>query len=75
MKIGVAKEQMQDWLGDDYGLKTNKAGDKIFVSGDGERKVRFDINNWDHGGATGPHVHFENNDKDAFDQHRFYPQK
>jgi RHS repeat-associated protein len=37
-------KQAQSWLGKDYKVITNKAGDKIFISKDGLRKMRFDIN-------------------------------
>ena len=35
----------KEWLGDDAQMVTNKSGDKIFLSGDGNRRIRFDINN------------------------------
>lgn len=38
----VAK-QAKSWLGKDYKVIANKAGDKIFMSKDGFRKMRFDI--------------------------------
>lgn len=40
----VAK-QAKSWLGRDYKVVTNKAGDNIFMSKDGLRKMRFDIKN------------------------------
>jgi RHS repeat-associated protein len=51
----VAK-QMQLWLGKNYKTITNKAGDNIFMSKDGLRKIRFDIKN-PHGDK--PHIHLE----------------
>ena len=69
-----AKEKIEEWLGDDYDTITNKDGDKIFVSKDNKKKVRFDIEN-SHGDK--PHAHLEEkvNDEwqDADKQHRIYP--
>ena len=70
----VAK-QVKSWLGKDYKIITNKAGDNIFMSKDGLRKMRFDIKN-PHGDA--PHIHLEifKNGKwtDAIPStHRIYP--
>jgi hypothetical protein len=70
----VAK-QAKNWLGKDAKVITNKAGDNIFMSKDGLRKIRFDINN-PHGDF--PHIHLElyKNSKwqDAISGiHRIYP--
>lgn len=70
----VAK-QAKNWLGKDYKVITNKAGDQIFMSKDGLRKIRFDIKNT-HGDK--PHIHLEEfvNGKwqDAvLGTHRIYP--
>jgi len=72
----VAK-QMRLWLGKNYKSITNKAGDNIFMSSDGLRKIRFDIKN-PHGDK--PHIHlevFENGKwKDAIPgTHRIYPKQ
>ena len=71
----VAK-QAKSWLGKDYKIVTNKAGDNIFMPKDGLRKMRFDIKN-PH--RDSPHIHVEKfiNGKwsDAIpDTHRIYPQ-
>ena len=56
----------------------NKHNDTIFMSGDGSKRVRADINN-SHGDS--PHIHFEKLNstgrrwKDAFETHRFKPGK
>lgn len=68
-----AAEHAKSWLGKNYKSIENKAGDNIFMSEDGTRKIRFDINN-SHGDK--PHFHLEifNNVKwqDALNTHRFY---
>jgi hypothetical protein len=48
-KIDKLNKDIRDFLGKDYKMKTNKYGDKVFLSKDGLRKVRFDIKN--------PHPH------------------
>lgn len=73
--VDNAAKQLRQWLGKDYKVVTNKAGDKIFMSKDGLRKIRFDIKN-SHGDA--PHLHLEifKNGKrhDAIQgTHRIYP--
>gem|GEM_PF-3776324 len=67
--------QIRDWLGENYKALTNKSGDKIFISQDGLRKVRFDIEN-SHGDK--PHIHLEVFEQDKWkdavqDRHRIYP--
>jgi hypothetical protein len=66
--------QVKEYLGENYRTIENKYGDNIFMSENGIRKIRFDINN-SHGDL--PHFHIENfrNGKwyDALDTHRFYP--
>lgn len=74
-KVGNVAKQVQKWLGKDYKTITNKAGDNIFMSKNGLRKMRFDIKN-SHGDA--PHIHLEilKNGKwrDAIPgTHRIYP--
>ena len=66
---------IKTWLGADAKVITNKAGDKIFMSKDGLRKVRFDIKN-PHGDS--PHVHFEELLNGSWEDvipgvHRVYP--
>jgi hypothetical protein len=73
--VDNAAKQARQWLGKDYKVITNKAGDQIFMSKDGLRKIRFDIKN-PHGDA--PHIHLEifKNGKwqDAIPgTHRIYP--
>lgn len=73
--VDDAARQAKSWLGKDYKVITNKAGDNIFMSKDGLRKMRFDIKN-PHGDA--PHIHLEifKNGKwtDAIPgNHRIYP--
>jgi RHS repeat-associated protein len=47
--IGSMADDMVSWLGKDAKTITNKAGDKIFLSKDGTRRIRFDIK------RTSPH--------------------
>jgi hypothetical protein len=44
-KIDPIVHQVKDFLGDSVRIITNESGDKIFLSEDGLRRVRFDINN------------------------------
>ncbi len=71
-----AKELAQSWLGKGYRTITNKAGDKIYISKDGTRKIRFDMNN---PGGDKQHMHLEvlknGKWKDATDTHRIYPKQ
>ena len=71
-----AKELAQSWLGKGYRTITNKAGDKIYISRDGTRKIRFDMNN---PGGDKQHIHLEVLEngkwKDATDTHRIYPKQ
>ncbi len=67
--------QARNWLGKDYRVITNRAGDNIFMSKDGLRKMRFDIRN---SGGDAPHVHLEQFSngrwRDAIPgTHRIYP--
>ena len=48
---------MKDWLGKDARVITNKNGDKVFISGDGTKRIRFDINNTSP--HNNPHGHVE----------------
>ncbi|WP_202813803.1 hypothetical protein [Defluviitalea phaphyphila] len=48
---------MKDWLGKDAKVITNKSGDKVFISSDGTRRIRFDINNTHP--HSNPHGHIE----------------
>jgi hypothetical protein len=43
-KISTAVQSISDWLGQDVQVKTNKNGNKIFLSATGDKKVRFDLN-------------------------------
>lgn len=70
-----AAKQAKTWLGKDCKVIANKAGDNIFISKDGLRKIRFDIKN-SHGDK--PHIHLEvfrkGKWRDALSgQHRIYP--
>lgn len=74
---GEPSKVIKDFLGDKAEVKTNKSGDKIFISADGQRKVRFDIK---HSYGDKPHMHVEVKDSkgewvDATEEHRFYPGK
>ena len=55
--VSEAKERIQSYLGKDYRVITNKNGDKVFISKDGKKRVRFDLNNpHPH---NNPHAHAE----------------
>ena len=55
-KSALSKD-IAGWLGEDTRIITNKAGDKVFLSSDELRRVRFDINNpYPHAEA---HAHIE----------------
>jgi hypothetical protein len=65
------------FLGDGYKVATNAAGDPIFMSKDGLRKIRFDYNNTSNVGEL-PHFHIEQfingRWRDAIrGMHRIYP--
>jgi len=65
----------KSWLGEDARVIVNKAGDKIFISKDGLRKIRFDINN---SHRDIPHIHLQELKngkwKDVIpNAHRLYP--
>ncbi len=75
--IHGAGEAAKRFLGDGYRTITNRAGDKIFMSKDGLRKIRFDFRN-PHGDL--PHVHLEvfrnGRWRDAISGvHRLYPRQ
>ena len=42
-------KEESEWLGSEFRAITNKSGDKVFLSVDGTKRVRFDLNN------TAPH--------------------
>jgi hypothetical protein len=56
-KISNTAQSITDWLGPDTQVKTNKSGDKIFISAGGEKRVRFDLNN--PSPHSNPHAHLE----------------
>ena len=56
-KVGDLAKDIKGWLGNDAKVITNKNGDKIFMSSNGARRVRFDINNTSP--HNNPHGHVE----------------
>ena len=56
-KVTDLAKNMKDWLGKDARVITNKNGDKVFMSGDGTKRIRFDINN--PSPHNNPHGHVE----------------
>ena len=55
--INKAADDIANWLGKDARMIKNDAGDRIFVSADGTKRVRFDINRpYPH---ENPHSHVE----------------
>jgi len=55
--VATLTREMNNWLGSGARVITNRSGDKIFISRDGLRKARFDINN--PSPHNSPHAHFE----------------
>ncbi len=55
--VEVIKNPVVEWLGSDARTITNSAGDKIFLSKDGLRRVRFDFKN--PAPHINPHMHVE----------------
>ncbi|MEW6609825.1 MAG: RHS repeat-associated core domain-containing protein, partial [bacterium] len=74
--IGNVAKKVEKYLGKDYKVITNQKGDKILLSKDGTRRIRFDMKNT-HGDR--PHVHIEEKIgrhwRDATDKHRIYPKE
>ncbi len=73
--VDDAANEARSWLGNDYEVIKNKAGDDIFISKDGLRKIRFEIKN---PGGDAPHIHLEifkrGKWRDAIPgTHRLYP--
>lgn len=68
------EQRISGWLGEGTQFIRNKAGDPVFLSKDGLRRVRFDFKN-PHGDKM--HLHIEHKVggkwKDASSQHRIYP--
>ena len=56
-KVDDLAKGIRDWVGKDARVITNQNGDRIFLSSDGLRKARFDINN--PSPHRSPHAHFE----------------
>ncbi len=69
--VDDAAKLATDFLGKDARVITNKAGDKIFVSKDGLRRVRFDINRPNP--HKNPHAHVEEFINGKWQSARAYP--
>jgi len=63
--------EIKQWLGNDLRMIVNDAGDKIFVSKDGLRRVQFHFNNT--APHTSPHVHIDVKVGGTWKKGRFYP--
>jgi hypothetical protein len=73
LKISNLADNIKNWLGKDARAITNKAGDKIFLSKDGLRRVRFDIKRpYPH---TEAHVHIEELVNGKWKTTRIFPKK
>ncbi len=76
--IDNIKGQIKEYLGEDMKMGEKKNGsDKYFISEDGNRKIRFDIDN-PHGDK--PHMHIEQKAEsgrwqDTMEEHRIYPKE
>ena len=70
-KISQIEGKLSEWLGKETGMIKNKAGDTVFLSKDGAKKVRFDFlrpnphNN--------PHMHMEEFINHEWHGPRIYP--
>jgi len=63
--------QITQWLGKDSRMIVNEAGDKIFLSKDGLRRVQFHINKtYPH---SDPHVHIDIKINGKWIKDRYYP--
>ena len=75
-KVEKFKQIANDFLGKNYTMKLNKAGDPVFINAKNTRRIRFDANNTH---SDKPHAHVEikivNRWKDYLNQHRIYIQK
>jgi hypothetical protein len=58
-RVGSAVSKASEWLGPDARAITNGAGDKIFLSKDGLRRIRTDINRHRPYPHQSPHAHVE----------------
>jgi hypothetical protein len=58
------EKTISDWLGKDARLIRNQAGDPVFLSKDGLKRVRFDFN--DRSPHLNPHAHVEMKVKDKW---------
>ncbi|MCI0382769.1 MAG: tetratricopeptide repeat protein [Chlamydiae bacterium] len=68
------EKRISGWLGEGTKLIRNEAGDPIFISKDGLKRIRFDFNN-SHGDKVHLHIEQKLNGRwqDASSQHRIYP--
>ncbi len=66
--------ELSAWLGDEVKMIKNKSADPVFLSKDGQRRIRFDFNN-PHGDKVHLHIEEKLDGKwqDATSQHRIYP--
>jgi RHS repeat-associated protein len=56
-KVDDLASNIKKWIGNDGRVITNKNGDKVFLSSDGTKRVRYDINN--PSPHNSPHGHVE----------------
>ncbi|MDE7332098.1 MAG: hypothetical protein K2O16_07630 [Lachnospiraceae bacterium] len=56
-KVDNTTKQAKEWLGKDVRTITNKNGDKVFMSNDATKRLKFDINNTSP--HNNPHGHVE----------------
>lgn len=70
-KVGFVATKIQNWIGEEAKIMTNTSDDLIILSKDGNRKIRFDINNpYPH---NNPHVHIEKNVNGRWKTERIWP--
>lgn len=65
------EEKISDWLGEEVKTIVNKAGDPIFISKNGTRRIRFDFNRPNP--HQNPHMHLEEKIGNEWEGPRIYP--
>ncbi|MBO7489270.1 MAG: hypothetical protein J6T88_03230 [Bacteroidales bacterium] len=70
-KVALAETKIREWIGKDAKLITNSCDDIIILSKDGNKKIRFDINNTSP--HHNPHIHIETKVNGKWKTNRIWP--
>lgn len=70
-KVALAETKIREWIGKDAKLITNSCDDIIILSKDGNKKIRFDINNTSP--HHNPHIHIETKVNGRWKTNRIWP--